>query len=173
MKSAINFIKSPDMTTTWLGFFNSPVGWLRLAGSDSALHEIAFHQGQPAQSYGIVSQPVYAQVTMWLTEYFDGADPPQPQLTILLHDNTSGFQQTILHALVNIPVGQTRTYGELAKQINSCAQAVGQAMKRNPTPVLIPCHRVVAQTGIGGFSGAREGIQIERKQWLLAHENLN
>ena len=70
----------------------------------------------------------------------------------------------------DIPRGEVRTYGELAKQLNSSARAVGNACRRNPIPIIIPCHRVVAKKGIGGFAGHTEGATIELKQWLLAFE---
>ena len=73
---------------------------------------------------------------------------------------------------VNIPAGRTITYGELAKRIGCrSAQAVGQALKRNPFAPEIPCHRVVAAGGsIGGYLGKREGEMIERKRKLLKNE---
>lgn len=60
-------------------------------------------------------------------------------------------QRKVWHAMQTIPCGQTMTYGELAKQIGSSAQAVGQACGNNPIPVVVPCHRVVGKTGLGGF----------------------
>ena len=74
--------------------------------------------------------------------------------------------------LLNVPVGTTITYGELAQRIGcGSAQAVGQALKRNPFAPDVPCHRVVAANGsIGGYLGLREGEMIERKRKLLAKE---
>jgi len=80
------------------------------------------------------------------------------------------FQIRVWKALQSIPYGETRTYGEVATQLNSSARAVGNACRRNPIPIVIPCHRVVAKTGIGGFSGQTEGFQIDRKQALLKLE---
>jgi methylated-DNA-[protein]-cysteine S-methyltransferase len=70
----------------------------------------------------------------------------------------------------DIPCGQTRTYGEMAAQIGSSAQAVGQACGSNPVPVVIPCHRVVSKLGLGGFMRHAEGEALDIKRWLLAHE---
>jgi methylated-DNA-[protein]-cysteine S-methyltransferase len=70
-------------------------------------------------------------------------------------------------AICTIPHGQTARYGALAAQIGSGARAVGQACARNPIPVIIPCHRVLASNGLGNYSG---GGGIRTKQWLLAHE---
>jgi methylated-DNA-[protein]-cysteine S-methyltransferase len=72
--------------------------------------------------------------------------------------------------LRRIPRGKTRTYGELAKALNGEARAVGQACGDNKLPVVIPCHRVVAADGIGGFAHATGGYLLEAKRWLLAHE---
>jgi O-6-methylguanine DNA methyltransferase len=79
-----------------------------------------------------------------------------------------GFQGRFLRALAAIPFGQTRTYGQLAKELGVSAQAIGQACGANRIPILIPCHRVLAQCGLGGFS-APGGI--ETKVALLRHES--
>lgn len=80
------------------------------------------------------------------------------------------FQLSLWQALCRIPRGKTRTYGDLAKELNGEARAVGQACGDNKLPVVIPCHRVVAADGIGGFAHATGGYLLEAKRWLLAHE---
>jgi len=81
------------------------------------------------------------------------------------------FQRKVYLALLEIPRGETITYGELAKRIGCrCAQAIGQALKRNPFAPDVPCHRVVAKNGIGGFYGQRDGEMIEKKRRLLEEE---
>lgn len=80
------------------------------------------------------------------------------------------FQIKVWQALRRIPLGQTRTYGELAKKLNTSARAIGMACRTNPVPLVIPCHRVVAANSIGGFCGFTEGSKITIKEWLLAHE---
>jgi len=82
------------------------------------------------------------------------------------------FQQKVWKALQDIPAGRIVTYGELAKELNTSARAVGNACRRNPIPVIIPCHRVVARAGIGGFSGATKGSMLNIKKWLLNHEGV-
>lgn len=87
------------------------------------------------------------------------------------------FQQAVWSSLADIPPGQTRTYGQLAAAIGKpgAAQAVGQALRRNPLPLVQPCHRVVAADGLGGFGGCAEASgdeQLEVKRWLLEHERL-
>ena len=80
------------------------------------------------------------------------------------------FQLRVWHALMAIPLGQPTTYGALAKQLGTAARAVGQACGSNPLPILIPCHRVVAASGLGGFMHASSGTPLDVKTWLLAHE---
>ena len=82
------------------------------------------------------------------------------------------FQLRVWQALSKIPAGEVRSYGELAHQLRSSARAVGNACRRNPIPVLIPCHRVVAKSGLGGFAGQTEGAQLALKQRLLSHEGV-
>jgi methylated-DNA-[protein]-cysteine S-methyltransferase len=84
---------------------------------------------------------------------------------------TTPFQHRVWDALLAIPPGETRTYGELAAQLGTSARAVGGACRRNPLPILVPCHRVVARGGLGGFSGAwGEGPELGVKRTLLALE---
>lgn len=82
------------------------------------------------------------------------------------------FQRRVYLELLNVPSGETLTYGELARRIGCrSAQAVGQVLKRNPFAPDVPCHRVVAADGsLGGYNGMREGGQIERKRRLLEQE---
>jgi methylated-DNA-[protein]-cysteine S-methyltransferase len=80
------------------------------------------------------------------------------------------FQLRVWHALMAIPAGRPTTYGALAQQLGTAARAVGQACGANPLPILIPCHRVVAANGLGGFMHAAAGAPLDVKTWLLAHE---
>ncbi len=81
------------------------------------------------------------------------------------------FRQRVWQALMQIPVGETRSYGELARQLESSARAVGQALGDNPLPIVVPCHRVVSSAGLGGFDHHAAGAAIEIKRWLLRHEH--
>lgn len=84
----------------------------------------------------------------------------------------TAFQQRVWAAMLKIPPGQVRSYGEIARELGSGARAVGNACRRNPIPLIIPCHRVVSAQGIGGYSGATGGHRLEIKRWLLAHEGV-
>lgn len=101
----------------------------------------------------------------WLTDYF--RDPGITGQLPLSPAGTS-HQRRVWAALCNIPAGRVRRYGDIARSLHSSARAVGQACRSNPLPLLIPCHRVVAADGLGGFMGAERGLAIKR--WLLAHE---
>jgi methylated-DNA-[protein]-cysteine S-methyltransferase len=82
----------------------------------------------------------------------------------------SPLQRGVWDAMCAIPRGKTRTYGELARELGADARAIGQACGDNRLPILIPCHRVVAVDGIGGFGHATGGYLLEVKRWLLMHE---
>jgi methylated-DNA-[protein]-cysteine S-methyltransferase len=85
----------------------------------------------------------------------------------------SEFQKRVWNAISEIPLGEVRSYGFVARQIKSAPCAVGQACGANWFPLVIPCHRVVGATGVGGFGGAAEGNSAFHgriKRWLLAHE---
>lgn len=80
------------------------------------------------------------------------------------------FQRRVWTLIAAIPPGSARTYGSLANELQSSGRAVGNACRANPVPLRIPCHRVIAATGLGGFAGDRSGRLIEIKRWLLEHE---
>jgi methylated-DNA-[protein]-cysteine S-methyltransferase len=85
--------------------------------------------------------------------------------TIAIHEGENSVYARIYRAVQEIPYGTTCTYGEIARRVGTSPRVVGQAMSRNPTPLVIPCHRVVAATGIGGFTPS-----VEIKEALLAME---
>jgi methylated-DNA-[protein]-cysteine S-methyltransferase len=95
---------------------------------------------------------------------------PAHEFDLLCVPAGTPFQLRIWHALLTIPPGQPTTYGALAKRLGSAPRAVGQACGANPLPILIPCHRVVAANGLGGFMHASSGMPLDVKTWLLAHE---
>jgi methylated-DNA-[protein]-cysteine S-methyltransferase len=83
----------------------------------------------------------------------------------------TNFQCRVWNEIEAIPCGETQTYGQLAQRIKSAPRAVGQACGSNPYPLIVPCHRVVSATGIGGFAHqSGEGFHRDVKQWLLNHE---
>jgi len=106
------------------------------------------------------------QAVRELAEYAAG-DRRAFDLALDLHGTP--FQVAVWNELARIPFGETRTYGQIARAVGRPrgAQAVGAANGRNPVPIIVPCHRVLASDGIGGFSGG-----LERKHQLLAHEGV-
>ena len=107
------------------------------------------------------------RVVRQLESYRDDPDAP---FDLPLALEGTPFQRRVWRALEKIPRGETRTYGEVAGMLRTAARAVGQACGENRLPIIIPCHRVVAAGGIGGFGHASGGYLLEAKRWLLRHE---
>jgi methylated-DNA-[protein]-cysteine S-methyltransferase len=84
----------------------------------------------------------------------------------------TAFQRRVWAAIAAIPPGASRTYGAMAKDLASSARAVGQACGSNPYPLVVPCHRVLAAGGLGGFAHASDGFLLGVKRWLLVHEGV-
>ena len=97
-------------------------------------------------------------------------DPARP-IDLPLAIDGSEFQRRVWAAIARIPSGATRTYGDLAEELGSTARAVGQACGDNRLPLAIPCHRVVAARGMGGFAHRTDRVMLDVKRWLLAHES--
>ena len=153
-----------------MGYFaeyESPVGRLLLVSSGRALTKLQIG-GVPEGT--AEEDDVLRRAKQWLDAYFQGqAIPPD----IPLNPEGTEFQKQVWRCLMDISWGQTQTYGQIAREVamqlgrkNMSAQAIGQAVGKNPIAIMIPCHRVV---GSGGkLSGYAWGIH--RKQWLLDHE---
>ena len=114
----------------------------------------------PHQDTSDVLDEAAAQLAAYAAGTREGFDLP-------LRVAGSDFQRDVCAAMSAIPFGYTLTYGDIAKQLGVPAQAVGQACGGNPIPVIIPCHRVLGASGLGGFSGAGG---VETKVTLLRHE---
>lgn len=140
---------------------HSPLGPLTLSEEDGAIISLDWGWGRDQ-----TETPLLSQACSWLDTWFD--DPAtQGAFPLAMAPFGTAYQKKIWAALCTIPVGQTLTYGALAAQVGGSAQSVGQAVGRNPIPILIPCHRIVAQQGLGGYSG--DG-GVEDKAWLLRLE---
>jgi methylated-DNA-[protein]-cysteine S-methyltransferase len=109
------------------------------------------------------------QVLDTIERYLDDAET---DFDLELELEGTPFQRRVWRELRRIPVGKTLTYGELAARLGSGARAVGNACRANPCPLVVPCHRVVAAKGLGGFAGERSGRKLEIKRWLLQHEGV-
>ena len=97
-------------------------------------------------------------------------DDPDATFDLPLLVEGSGLERGVWAAMCAIPRGRTRTYGDLARELGADPRAIGQACGDNRLPIVIPCHRVVAADGIGGFGHATGGYLLEAKRWLLMHE---
>jgi methylated-DNA-[protein]-cysteine S-methyltransferase len=93
-------------------------------------------------------------------------------LNIDVRLNVTPFQEKVLKQLQKIPFGETRTYGEIAKILKTSPRAVGNACRANPLPIIIPCHRVTAVNGLGGYDGATSGGLLDIKRKLLEQEGV-
>jgi len=144
---------------------SAPFGLLGIRCSDAALLGIDF---LPATEKPQPPDSAFAEsVCRQLQHYFEN---PDAGFFIPLEAGGTPHQNKVWQAMLDIPRGQTRSYGELASELHSSAQAVGQACGANPIPVIIPCHRVVSKSGLGGFMKHGSGAPLDIKRWLLAHE---
>jgi methylated-DNA-[protein]-cysteine S-methyltransferase len=112
---------------------------------------------------GEMAQTICTELEAYLAD-------PQHEIDLPFELDGTHHQCNVWQAMLDIPSGQTRSYGELAAQIGSSAQAVGQACGSNPIPLVIPCHRVVGKKGLGGFMHRADEDALDIKRWLLAHE---
>jgi methylated-DNA-[protein]-cysteine S-methyltransferase len=143
----------------------APFGKLGIRCSDTDLLGIEFLPGrakvQPPRSE--MAKAICAELEAYLADARHEIDLP-------FELGGTHHQCNVWQAMLEIPVGQTLTYGELAKKIDSSAQAVGQACGSNPIPIVIPCHRVVGKGSLGGFMKHAAGDSLDIKRWLLDHE---
>jgi methylated-DNA-[protein]-cysteine S-methyltransferase len=106
------------------------------------------------------------QVTHQIEAYFNKSNT---SFNLPIRLKGTPFQRNVWQAISAIPSGQVLTYGQIAAQLKSSPRAVANACGANHLPIIIPCHRVVAKNGLGGFMrGAENGLEI--KKWLLKHE---
>jgi methylated-DNA-[protein]-cysteine S-methyltransferase len=141
--------------------FDSPVGRLAVRADDEAVVEVRFDGVCAADA---PSSPLCERTRDELTAYLAGR---RRDFTVPVVPRGTSFQRAVWQAMCEIPYGETRTYGDLAATVGEvdAAQAVGLACGANPIPLIVPCHRVVAANGLGGFGGG-----LDRKRWLLALE---
>ena len=143
----------------------APFGAVGIATAGGCVTEIVF---LPPGTAGLApADPLADRAFRQIERYF--ADP-DTAFSLPLRPQGSPFRQRVWQAIATIPRGETRCYGELARALGSAARAVGQACGANPFPLVIPCHRVIAAAGPGGFAHHRGGFLLDTKRWLLAHE---
>lgn len=148
----------------------SPVGQLKLVGSDRGLAAILWENDKLSRvRLNVVGEdkkhPVLVETERQLTEYFAGK---RKKFSVKLDFIGTEFQNKVWHALLTIPFGETRSYGEIARQLGNpkAMRAVGAANGKNPISIIAPCHRVIGSTGeLTGFAGG-----LKTKAYLLKLE---
>ena len=148
-------------------FIASPVGKLKLVASREGLVAILWGRDTPSKADLELGEmgnderhPVLVETERQLNEYFAGE---RREFSLRLDMRGTAFQKDVWEALLAIPYGETRSYGQIAKQIGrpSASRAVGAANGQNPIPIVVPCHRVIGSTGkLTGFGG---GLDVKEK----------
>ena len=143
----------------------SPVGSLGLDVTKRGIQVLKYipEINKPKTPRNGLAFEVYKQ----LKEYFNNQ---RIKFDLPLDTQGTDYQQKVWRELQKISYGRSLTYGDIAEQIRSGARAVGNACRNNPVSIIVPCHRVVSKTGLGGYSGSVVGDPVARKQWLLRHE---
>jgi methylated-DNA-[protein]-cysteine S-methyltransferase len=143
----------------------SPLGIVSIEATEGGVLGLTFgDRGLPRAGVSARARAHVDAAIAALDAYFAGRPPALPRLDL----RGTAFQLAVWAALQDIPWGEVRSYGELARRVDreGGARAVGAANGRNPVAILVPCHRVVAAGGrLGGYAGG-----LEVKRWLLAHE---
>lgn len=165
---------------TYIQHYDSPLGGILLAADETGLIGLWFDgQKNFARNLPVAriekNASVLSETVRWLDIYFAGNEP---DFLPLLHPIGSVFRQAVWEILLQIPYGQTMTYGEIARQLaqkqnhlQMSAQAVGGAVGRNEISIIIPCHRVVGADGsLTGYAG---GIDRKRRLLELEHKDMS
>ncbi len=146
---------------TYVSYYESPIGYLRILSNGKAIKEIKFMDTDGPEDPDIHTESARTQ----LREYFDGI---RDSFQLELAPDGTEFERSVWKQLLEIPNGTTSTYGDIAKKIgdSKASQAVGRANGKNPIAIVIPCHRVIGSNNkLTGYAGG-----LERKEWLLKHE---
>lgn len=150
--------------------YDSPIGTLLLTCRENGLTGLWMNRLPPEDGCRREDHPIFLEAKRWLDRYFRGENP---SVTVPLAPEGTPFRQQVWQLLRAIPYGESRSYGDLARQMaailgkeNMSAQAIGQAVGSNPISIFIPCHRVVGAKGqLTGYAGG-----IDKKIWLLRQE---
>lgn len=148
----------------YVAIFNTPAGKFSITHDDYFIHRAGFTETDEHTSPS--SHPIVELVSQQLDAYFHDS---HHRFQLPLKPHGTLYQQRVWNALLVIPVGRTLTYGELAITLQSAPRAVGQACKKNPLGLFIPCHRVVGKDNQGGYMG--QPAALKYKLALLEHES--
>ena len=141
---------------------HTPVGDLTISEEDGAIVALDWGWGRDQTETTLL-----LRAREQLHEYFDGQ---RREFDLPLAPFGTPYRQRVWQALQQIPYGATRTYGEICAIAGGSARSVGTANGNNPIPILIPCHRVLASNGIGGYSGG-DGLDTKRALLLLEFQS--
>ena len=153
------------MAKNYDAIISAPFGAVAICTQDDFLTKVALLPTAQAEkpSSNIFTQYVANQIS----QYFSNS---QTSLNVPFAVRGTPFQRRVWQAIAAIPCGQTLTYGEIASKVSSGPRAVANVCGANQVPLFIPCHRVVAKNGLGGFmQGKENGLKV--KKWLLNHES--
>jgi methylated-DNA-[protein]-cysteine S-methyltransferase len=155
------------MADSFITYYQSPVGLLRIAGTEHYISEVHFMKDdEPRTAPAASLPPIAILATEQLIQYFHGH---RRVFELPLHQEGTSFQQKVWNELLNIPYGKTISYLELSRRLGDpkVIRAAGTANGRNNIAIIVPCHRVIGAKGeLVGFGGG-----LPRKKWLLSHEN--
>lgn len=160
-------------TTLYKKSISSPIGGLTLVASDQAIQEILFEitQSERVENNNFIksnNHPVILQCEQELAEYFKGK---RKKFSVALDPQGTEFQKKVWSCLLKVGFGKTRSYLEQATEVGNkkAVRAVATANGRNPIPIIIPCHRIIASTGhLHGYAGG-----LPMKKQLLEIEGLD
>jgi methylated-DNA-[protein]-cysteine S-methyltransferase len=154
------------MTGLYYTYYQSPVGLLKIGGTDHYIAELSFVDNREQVTHGEPGiSEVMHQCTEELIEFFNGK---RRKFDIPVHQEGTAFQQSVWSELLNIPFGKTISYLELARALGDekVVRAAAQTNGKNKIAILVPCHRVIgSDKSLVGYAGG-----LWRKKWLLQHE---
>lgn len=143
----------------------TPFGMLGIRTLGGSLLQISFlgKDGAELAPSDELAGRIWREIERYLAD-------PRYRFALPLAEIGTLFQRRVWRSIAAIPPGRTRSYGAIARELGSSPRAVGQACGENPFPLVVPCHRVVSSSGIGGFAHSARGYLPGVKLWLLAHE---
>ena len=165
----LGYMKSSQATGLFSAIVEAPFGAIGIRTEAGVLRELVYLPStfDEKSATDKLAEVAARQIKRYLVE-------PDFRFDLPLAEVGTAFQHKVWAAIASIPRGEVRTYGQVAKHIQSAPRAVGQACGANWFPLVIPCHRVTASGGLGGFSHHDDetGFHLGVKRWLLAHEGV-
>ena len=154
------------MEENYFSFYESPIGLMRIGGTENYISEISFIDTNDQVNYGLpgVSEIIH-QCTEQLIEFFQGT---RKKFDLPIHQTGTDFQKRVWGELLDVPFGKTASYLDIAKRLgdSKCIRAAASANGKNKIAIIVPCHRIIgSDKSLVGYSGG-----MWRKKWLLQHE---